>query len=119
MSAYETVTAADLRVGDVFRILFSGEYNVTRAVSHPGNSTVWIQHTNKGGTLSGTYGITHPFERLIVPTTESELPASTSPLMLEALDQALRFARHNELPDEAVQGRWTRILVAARGEVKS
>ena len=71
MSGYETVTAADLRVGDVFKGALGVECEVTRMAIHPGNSTVWIQHTIKGGTLSGTFGLTHPFERLIVPATES------------------------------------------------
>tara|TARA_R110000737_G_C14535695_1_gene478066 strand:- start:427 stop:828 length:402 start_codon:yes stop_codon:yes gene_type:complete len=66
VSAYETVTADDLKVGDVVTDGVGDECTITRAVSHPG-STVWIQHMREGGTLGGTFGITHPFERLIVP----------------------------------------------------
>tara|TARA_R110000737_G_scaffold190304_5_gene212010 strand:+ start:174 stop:578 length:405 start_codon:yes stop_codon:yes gene_type:complete len=70
VSAYETVTAAHLRVGDVFKGADGGQIKVASLHEMLGTSTVKVRYTDNIGPMMMTYGITHPFERLIVPTTE-------------------------------------------------
>ena len=67
---YETVTAADLRVGDVIKTSVDHDRRVTSANEVQGTSTVRVAHATQCKPKVRVYGLTHPFERLIVPTTE-------------------------------------------------